>query len=438
MRRPPARRLPRSQRYGELLVAALLVLAAVVVLPAAKDSFRLPKLMLSGWLGLASLLPLTWRLREAGTLGLRRLVSSPVVQAVVPLLAAATLGLATTAHPAHVRQALADLWIGAACLVGWSLALPAARLRRLLDLLQLPATLLAAVAVLQFHGLWKPLLFVGGEETRRMGITSLAGNPGDLGAYLVLPCLLAQAALWERRRRAWLWGAALALDLYALVLCQSLTALAGLLAGSLVLWWKLLPRRRFVVVVVVAAAGLAVATAGVPPLRQRVAAKARSLEQGHVNLFLTGRLDGWRAAAWMFRQHPLVGVGHGAYQAVFTEAKLTLLDEGVRFLAAQQNPTFANAHNEYLEVAADCGVVGLAALVWGLVVLVRRLRRIDGRRGPPGGERGGADAALAWAGVVAAAVLALTFFPLRTAVVAYPLLLMLAWVFASAAGEEPA
>jgi tetratricopeptide (TPR) repeat protein len=89
---------------------------------------------------------------------------------------------------------------------------------------------------------------------------------------------------------------------------------------------------------------------------------------------------------------------------------------------------FANAHNEYLEAAAEWGLPGLAALAWGLWVLFRKLRR-DLARGSPR-----ADAALAAGGVLALALLAAAHFPFRLGVVAFPALLLLARALA----PEPA
>ena len=52
---------------------------------------------------------------------------------------------------------------------------------------------------------------------KRSDITSLAGNPGDLAAFLVLPCLLAQAGIAGAARGGRLWrAAALVVCVYAL------------------------------------------------------------------------------------------------------------------------------------------------------------------------------------------------------------------------------
>jgi O-antigen ligase len=434
---PAAAGEPLDVRLGTLALWLLLLVPPFLVYRVAKESFRQPKLLASEWFALASLTCLVWGLRRVGEVRLGDLWRSPAVRIALPVLAVATAGLATTEHLLHTREALADLWIGAACLVGWSLALSAPRLERLLAGLLVPATLLGAFGILQHHDLWQPLRFLGIETGSRLALTSLAGNPGDLGGYLVLPCLVGQWLLLRRLRRGdgtspafWGIAGALAVCVYAWALTQTLAALAALLAASFLFWTVLLPRRRAAAVVAGLAAAAALAVLLVAPLRARIVEKGRQALAGDWNAVLTNRLDAWRVGAWMLREHPLTGVGHGAYRPEFVPAKLALLDRGVEFSADIDQPVFANAHNELVEVGAEWGIPGLAALGWALWVLLRALGRIP----PP-------DRALAWAGTAAVAVLALAHFPFRLALIAFPALLFLSWILRRSAegdGEEAA
>ena len=69
----------------------------------------------------------------------------------------------------------------------------------------------------------------------------------------------------------------------------------------------------------------------------------------------------WSAAFHQFTSSPLAGVGP---------------DHLLRFTATDGN--YAHfAHNEYLQIAADIGLVGLAALISVGVALVRIVRRVD-------------------------------------------------------------
>jgi O-antigen ligase len=409
-----------ASRLGEVFAWALVIVMPFLLF-TGKESFRLPKLMVGEWLGLASVLCLAWNLRGVD---LREVWRVPAVRAVLPILLVATAGIWTTAHPLQVREALFDLWIGAACLVGWSAGLRRERLERLLRVLIWPAALLALIGILQFHGVWQPLQLAGIQYDPRLGITSFAGNPGDLSSALVLPVLI---ALWilpaVRGAGRWMTGLALALCLYGIALTQTLASLAAVGAGALVLALLALPRRKVMIALGAAAVLAAVAVLAVAPLRVRVADKLRGMAEGNWNEVLTGRLDGWRAALWMTREHPLAGVGHGAYLPEYVPAKLALLDRGVEFLPGQLTPVFANAHNEYLEVGAELGIPGLLALAWGLWVVFRTARSR------------GKDAGLAWSGLTALAVLCLGYFPFHVALIAFPALLFLAWVLREEAEE---
>lgn len=407
----------------------LILVTPLLVFPTAKEAFRLPKLMASGWLALASLLFFAWDVRSFGNMGgtvrLAELWRRPAVRAMLPILIVATASLFATDHPLHVKEGLADLWIGAAALIGWSLALEPRRIERLLLGMLIPAALLALLGILQFHGIYQPFPFTGIGYDARLSVTSFAGNPGDLAAYLVLPCLIAQLAIARRTGRTRLLAAAaLVLCLYAVALTQTLAALVSLAVGSLLLWALLMPPRRALLLFGGGAVLALVLVLAVTPLRVRVAAKAGQALAGDWNSVLTGRLDGWRAAALMLSEHPWTGVGHGAYRPEYVPAALTLLGRGQELYPEHVQPVFANAHNEYLEAAAEWGILGIVALVWGLGVLAAALRRPRGHRDAPGGEQ-----ALAWAGVAALAVLSLVYFPFRIALVAFPAILFLSWVF---------
>ncbi len=413
---------PWTERLAAVPLWLLVVVTPLYFAPTAKDPFRLPKLMLAEWLAIASLLPLAWALRRVETVRWQDLWRQPAIRALLPLVLVATAGLATTSHPLHVREGLADLCIGAACLAGWSMALPAGRLERLLGALLWPAVALAAIGIAQFLGL-HPLPVAAALGGARYSITATAGNAGDLAAFLVLPCLIAQwrlarggsggaaaaasgapgaaatgadRAAGDRtgRRGGLAWpAAALALSACAMALTQTFAALAALLAGSLVFWALALRpgaagRRRLWLALAALAVVAVGVVAAVPGLRSRAMVKASQARQGDWNAVLTGRLDGWRAALWMLGEHPWAGVGQGAYRAEFAPAKLALLGRGVAFHSGQQQ-NFANAHDEPLEVAADLGFPGLLALGWALAVMVpaARARRpvAASRRAPAAG-----------------------------------------------------
>jgi O-antigen ligase len=410
------------------LIFAVVLLPPFVLLPTAKDSFRLPKLVVSEWLALASLLPVAWALGRRGD-GAGDGRRWEVVAGIAPLLAVATISLFTTAHPEHARRAWPSLAIGALGLVAWATRVARPVLLRALELIEIPAGALALLAVLQFHAIYRPFEFATNTSNERLGVVSLAGNAGDLGVYLVLPCLMAQ---WLAHRasggRRWLHVAVALLCGYGIVASQTLTAAAALVAASAVLWAVLLPRRRALAGAAAVALAALLAIGVLPPLRERVAGKVGPLLRGDWNELLTYRLDAWAAARWMLARHPLSGVGVGGYRAEYTGAKEALLGEGRTFSPFSLESTFANAHNDFLEVAAELGWPGVLALGWALVWL----GRAAARAAP-------AERAMTLAGLAAILIVALANFPFEIALVAYPWLIFLAWVGSagSAAGAAP-
>jgi len=169
-----------------------------------------------------------------------------------------------------------------------------------------------------------------------------------------------------------------------------------------------------------------------------VVRKAGELSSGEINRVLSGRFDGWRAAWWMFTEHPLNGVGHGAFRAEYGSARLQLSAQGVRFSRFQNQVFFTQAHNEYLQALAEWGGLGLLAMLWAGGVIWRRLAD-KLRRLPKRGAAGRLQAAELLSMVVAMALLAAVNFPLHLAISGFPVVLLIAAVLRPLdAIEEPA
>jgi len=128
---------------------------------------------------------------------------------------------------------------------------------------------------------------------------------------------------------------------------------------SLIVLLRERPRRRPVVVLVViigAAVGLAAWIGGAelwaryetlgdigsePSFRFRLAATAHTLG--------------------MARDFPLFGTGFGTFEQVFS-----------LYAPGTSHKALARTHNDYAQLAAECGLIGLLAMAWGLFVLIRR------------------------------------------------------------------
>jgi O-antigen ligase/tetratricopeptide (TPR) repeat protein len=114
---------------------------------------------------------------------------------------------------------------------------------------------------------------------------------------------------------------------------------------------------------------------------------------------IVGRIEAWKGGLALIRDFPIFGVGLGGWPEVF--ARYQLPPWQVLF--------FAQAHNDYIQLLAETGIVGIALYAWLAVSIVRKIvsgaRTMDAAAGP-------IFAALI-AGIVAAGVVEFFDFDLR-------------------------
>jgi O-antigen ligase len=199
-------------------------------------------------------------------------------------------------------------------------------------------------------------------------------------------------ALTPRRRLTrFIAAGVLALDLVAVALTQSRGGLVGLavaLIAALVLAGRARPRVVVgVVLIVCIAAGYYVEYAPAH-LKQRfgqVSGKGSS-----------GRSDEWRIALRMFGDHPVFGVGLGNFPDVEpTYATRSINLQFVNFVVEDR----LVAHNTYLEVAAELGIVGFV-----LFVSIFGMTLVPATRSLPRFEADGSDLEFYARGLVTGAI----------------------------------
>jgi tetratricopeptide (TPR) repeat protein len=238
----------------------------------------------------------------------------------------------------------------------------------------------------------------------------------------VLPFALAW--MTPPRRGRWRAGAMAATVLLLAFVAVSRTRSAAVAAAveALVLaaWWG--RSRKWVAPLAVAAAVLVMAVA----VQQRWTS-ARSAAAASVQ----GRIAIWRNTLVMIREHPLTGVGLGAHASIYP----------AYHRRAVVDPLFSSrvhldfAHNDYLQLTAELGLMGavlLAALAVGAVRLVRQARA----RAPTGDE--GVLAAAATAAAAGLLADALFSFPAYRALPPWLLALDAAILAVRARGPAPA
>ncbi len=177
-------------------------------------------------------------------------------------------------------------------------------------------------------------------------------SPNDAGVTLLFVWAMLQAVPAREKtfdRRLLMAGL-----LVMLVMTQSRS---GLLAWGV---YNLLTVRWFRWRTLAAVVGLAVLAASfVPETYWGRISKTIAIDSGSFEAYTSLiRVYGWQAAVRVFLEHPLTGVGY----------------LGFRFISAAYNElsiVIGPAESYYLEVAADMGIVGLAALAFALIALWR-------------------------------------------------------------------
>ena len=253
----------------------------------------------------------------------------------------------------------------------------------------LVGVLLGTGALVALHGIYQFLFRVGPEGFvlfgRFMRAYGTFEQPNPYGGYLGLTLPLAigliVAALLprpERVRGCWLiWAAACgALMSAALIMSWSRGAWLGAIAALLVMALAAVVRSGRATVLGVAFAVLLLSfvlllggAKLVPPtIAQRFndflpylgITDVRGAEITDANFAVLERMAHWQAALSMWTDHPWLGVGIGNYEVAYARYALPLWPLPL-----------GHAHNYYLNIAAEAGILGLVAylFLWGAALV---------------------------------------------------------------------
>jgi O-antigen ligase len=251
------------------------------------------------------------------------------------------------------------------------------------------AVFLGMGALVALQGIYQFLFRVGPEGFvlfgRFMRAYGTFEQPNPYGGYLglTLPLavglIVAGALPRQERVKGWwlLWATACgALMLAALIMSWSRGAWFGFAAALIVMALAVVARSgRATVLGVVFAALLIcfVLIAGggklIPPtIAQRFSdflpylgvTDVRGAEITDANFAVLERMAHWQAALGMWTDHPWLGVGIGNYEVAYARYALPLWPLAL-----------GHAHNYYLNIAAEAGVLGLTAylFLWGAALV---------------------------------------------------------------------
>lgn len=204
--------------------------------------------------------------------------------------------------------------------------------------------------------------FDPGQETSRL--VGQIGDPNELAAILVpaLAFVLFSLAAFRAPLLRWLLGTFALVLAVALFLTESRGGLVGLFVMSLAavgLAGRFRPR-AVAAVLTVAALGVSYYTLVAPP--QSLQRITNFTAEGG-----TGRTDLWSIAVEVAKDHPVVGVGIGNFvvvEPVYASRDIAISE--VRLVV----DTPKIAHNMYLQVLSELGLIGLALF---LVILATSL-----------------------------------------------------------------
>jgi putative inorganic carbon (hco3(-)) transporter len=211
-----------------------------------------------------------------------------------------------------------------------------------------------------------------GETIRR-----LAGPIGETNRYAQILLVLLPLAVWAarvERRPALRFGAlgAAVLILSGIILTLSRGAAVALMLLAIAMLAMGFVRLRHIFALALVLGGLVMLVAPDYTTRlqslqglQAATSKDRSASDGAIQ----GRATENLAALNVFADHPVLGVGPGQFFSQYSQRYANELD--LRFL-----DTNRRAHNLYLELAADVGVLGLFAFLAIVITTLVQLWRL--------------------------------------------------------------
>ena len=317
------------------------------------------------------------------------------------------------------------------------------------DVTLLLASIAASAFLASLYGLLQYLgVMPGAAEATGLGkIITTLGNRNFLGGflgYLLLPSFILVLRLRSRALRVAALGL-IAFNFGTLMLVEQLAPIVGLIAGGvvvvlgLVVFRPIEPIRRnrgwlIGLLILLALTFLIEAPSG--PLNSVVGLSQG--EQGWIgriwerNSGRTRELDWW--IGWeMLKARPITGVGLGNYKLAFLPYKAS-------FLATPRGSTYddlmiaraGQAHNDYVQVVAEVGGLGLLTMIAFLGMLAVSIwRRI--RRSADEADR--LDLLLFTGGLVVFLVHAVVSFPAHLATSAMVIVVFLGLIHAPAYGD---
>lgn len=127
-------------------------------------------------------------------------------------------------------------------------------------------------------------------------------------------------------------------------------------------------RQAGAVIVIIAAIFSGVLWLGAEKVVNRIAPGIGGVEAqttSEQNSFSASRGELWRGGCEVFKHYPIIGAGLGAFEISYS---IYSGENG-------KGPVTAHAHNDYLQILADGGIIGGIIAVWFIVIVVLSVRK---------------------------------------------------------------
>jgi O-antigen ligase len=256
-------------------------------------------------------------------------------------------------------------------------------------------TLVAALAATAAVGIWYQLARVMPDNPSAR-LQYPMGNELWLAACLLPGVFVALGLIAARPRPAWLCAAVLALVVIAaaLILTRSRSAAAGVVAGFIAVGLCLAPPKwRKPAILTLCLLGIA----GALYFQKQVSSGLRS------HSFRSRIVYEWPYALHLFSMKPIAGHGDGAYSVLAGQFARADQIEDPSIMRSDESYWSGHAHNEFLELLCDLGIIGALAFAAALITTLYRAFRAVTASSLPGESPGDRWLTMGLIGALAAA-----------------------------------
>ena len=224
------------------------------------------------------------------------------------------------------------------------------------------ATLLSIFGIIQFFtriGLDKKFVVHYSSGYSVVKIAATMFNPNAYSAFLILiifPVIM--LTIYEKNKKIKIMYGLISILLFInIIMTYSRNAQLGVCLGAMVLCviysYKL----------IIAFGGIGVFTLFMPSVLDRV----QDLQNAAQN---ASRIKLWKTAIMMIKEHPILGVGNGNFISRYNEYVSKY--RGLSYNSYKRYP----AHNSYLKVESELGIVGIVSFLAVLVTSLFRVKKL--------------------------------------------------------------